>query len=94
MRSFPIPKFELQNVVASASLGTELDLNVLALSLEGADYDPEQVPGLIYRLKDPKTARLLFRSGKVVCTGGKNLESMKKQGEIIIEVARNLGGYH
>ncbi|MCK7510303.1 MAG: hypothetical protein MZV70_43815 [Desulfobacterales bacterium] len=42
----------------------------IALALDGAEYEPEQFPGLIYRLKDPKTATLLFRSGKVVCTGG------------------------
>jgi transcription initiation factor TFIID TATA-box-binding protein len=63
--------------VASTSLGTELDLNALAITLEGADFDSEQFPGLIYRLKDPKTATLLFHSGKVVCTGAKNLEQVK-----------------
>ena len=63
--------------MASASLGTELDLQALAVSLDGADYEPEQFPGLIYRIKDPKTATLLFRSGKVVCTGAKSLEQVK-----------------
>jgi len=56
-------------VVASASLGIELDLQTLALSLDGSEYEPEQFPGLIYRIKDPKAALLLFKSGKVVCTG-------------------------
>ena len=64
-------------MVASASLGTELDLQSLAVSLDGADYEPEQFPGLIYRLKEPKTATLLFRSGKVVCTGAKSLDQVK-----------------
>jgi len=59
-------------VVASASLGTELDLQALARSLEGAEYNPEQFPGLVYRIKEPKAALLLFRSGKVVCTGAKS----------------------
>jgi transcription initiation factor TFIID TATA-box-binding protein len=63
--------------VASTSLGTELDLPALAISLEGADYDPEQFPGLIYRMKDPKAATLLFHSGKVVCTGAKSREQVK-----------------
>jgi transcription initiation factor TFIID TATA-box-binding protein len=58
-------------------LGTELDLPALAISLEGADYDPEQFPGLIYRMKDPKAATLLFHSGKVVCTGAKSREQVK-----------------
>jgi transcription initiation factor TFIID TATA-box-binding protein len=70
-------KIKIENVVASTSLGVELDLPSIALALDGAEYEPEQFPGLIYRLKDPKTATLLFRSGKVVCTGAKSLEHVK-----------------
>src|SRR5207244_2112500 len=62
-------KIRIENVVASTSLGKELDLQAIARALGGAEYEPEQFPGLIYRLKEPKTAILLFRSGKVVCTG-------------------------
>jgi transcription initiation factor TFIID TATA-box-binding protein len=58
-------------------LGTELDLPTIAISLEGSEYEPERFPGLIYRLKEPKTATLLFHSGKVVCTGAKSLEQVK-----------------
>jgi transcription initiation factor TFIID TATA-box-binding protein len=68
---------KIENVVASTSLGGELDLQAIALALDGAEYEPEQFPGLIYRLKEPKTATLLFRSGKVVCTGAKSLEQVK-----------------
>ena len=63
--------------MASTSLGTELDLPTIAISLEGSEYEPERFPGLIYRLKEPKTATLLFHSGKVVCTGAKSLEQVK-----------------
>ncbi|MFP4169566.1 MAG: TATA-box-binding protein [Methanomassiliicoccales archaeon] len=70
-------KIKIENVVASTSLGEELDLQSIALALEGAEYEPEQFPGLIYRLKEPKTATLLFRSGKVVCTGAKSLDDVK-----------------
>jgi transcription initiation factor TFIID TATA-box-binding protein len=70
-------KYRIENVVASTSLGQELDLKAIALALGGSEYEPEQFPGLIYRIKDPKTAILLFRSGKVVCTGAKSLESVK-----------------
>ncbi|MBX8633187.1 MAG: TATA-box-binding protein [Candidatus Thermoplasmatota archaeon] len=72
-----MPNIKIENVVASTSLGEELDLQAIALALEGAEYEPEQFPGLIYRLKEPKTATLLFRSGKVVCTGAKSLEEVK-----------------
>ena len=70
-------KFKIENVVASTSLGEELELQAIARVLGGAEYEPEQFPGLIYRLKEPKTAILLFRSGKVVCTGAKSLEHVK-----------------
>ncbi len=72
------PVIKIENVVASTSLGEELDLPKIALSLEDAEYEPEQFPGLIYRIKEPKTATLLFRSGKVVCTGGKSLDEVKR----------------
>ncbi len=70
-------KIKIENVVATTSLGEDLDLQAIALALEGAEYKPEQFPGLIYRVKEPKTAILLFRSGKVVCTGAKSPEHVK-----------------
>ena len=70
-------KIKIENVVASTSLGKELDLKAIAANTEGAEYEPEQFPGLVYRMKEPKTAALIFRSGKVVCTGGKSLEDVK-----------------
>ncbi|MCI4373827.1 MAG: TATA-box-binding protein, partial [Thermoplasmata archaeon] len=72
-----MPKIRIENVVASTSLGDELDLQSIALGLDGAEYEPEQFPGLIYRLKVPKTAILLFRSGKVVCTGAKSMKEVE-----------------
>jgi transcription initiation factor TFIID TATA-box-binding protein len=72
-------------------LGTELDLTKLALNLNGAEYEPETFPGLVYRIKDPKTATLLFRSGKLVCTGATNLEQVKKAVKIVVESIRKAG---
>lgn len=63
--------------MASTSLGDELDLQSVALTLDGAESEPEQFPGVIFRLKSPKTAILLFRSGKVVCTGGKSMRQVE-----------------
>jgi transcription initiation factor TFIID TATA-box-binding protein len=70
-------KIRIENVVASTSLGKELDLQSISKALEGAEYEPEQFPGLVYRMKSPKAATLLFRSGKVVCTGAKSLEEVR-----------------
>src|SRR5665647_3793072 len=61
----PRDSIEIVNVVGSTSIGQEMDLNQLTRALEGAAYDPKRFPGLVYRTKDPKTAALLFRSGKI-----------------------------
>ena len=66
------PKIEIQNMVASANLHSKIDLEVAADVLDNVMYEPEQFPGLIYRMKNPKTVLLLFASGKLVCTGAKN----------------------
>lgn len=65
------PIITVQNIVASASLGAELNLELAAMKLENTMYEPEQFPGLIYRMKDPKVVILLFGSGKLVITGAK-----------------------
>ena len=80
-------KMNIENVVASTYLGQELDLNKIEDALEGAEYSPQQFPGLVYRLKEPKTATLIFRSGKVVCTGAKCRDDVKVA---ISKVAKDL----
>ena len=67
-------KVTIQNKVASAVLGDVLNLNAVALGLgmENIEYEPEQFPGLVYRMFDPKVVILLFGSGKLVITGGKS----------------------
>jgi len=67
---------KIENVVATTSVGRDLDLKAIALALDNAEYEPEQFPGVVYRIKDPKTATLLFRSGKLVCTGAKSIEAV------------------
>ena len=76
-------RIRIENVVASTSLGDKLDLQAIALGLDRAEYEPEQFPGLIYRLKAPKTAILLFRSGKVVCTRGKSMNQVEEAIRIV-----------
>lgn len=71
------PEIEVQNVVASSHLNQKLNLNRIAFELVGTEYEPEQFPGLVYRLDEPKVAFLLFSSGKIVCTGGKTFDDVK-----------------
>lgn len=66
------PKINIQNIVASGSVGMDLNLNTLAMKLGNTEYEPEQFPGLVYKLPEAKATFLLFSNGKVVCTGTKS----------------------
>jgi len=70
------PEMKIQNIVASANLGGMIDLEKAAYSLGRSMYEPEQFPGLIYRMEEPKVVILLFASGKLVCTGAKKEEDV------------------
>ncbi len=72
------PKITVQNIVASGSIDLKLNLNILALQLENTEYEPEQFPGLVYKLVDPTATFLLFSNGKLVCTGTKNKEQLEE----------------
>ncbi len=70
------PELKVQNIVASANLGGMIDLESAAYTLERTMYEPEQFPGLIYRMEEPKVVLLLFASGKLVCTGARKEEDV------------------
>jgi len=70
------PVINIQNIVASGTVGMDLNLNVLAMKLENTEYEPEQFPGLVYKLPSHKATFLLFSNGKVVCTGTKSEEEV------------------
>jgi len=78
-------KIEIQNVVASATFDQSLPLDRIAIYLENTEYEPEQFPGLVYRLEEPKAAALLFGSGKIVCTGTQSPEQAKEATHKIID---------
>jgi transcription initiation factor TFIID TATA-box-binding protein len=82
---------QVENVVASTSLGQELDLEHLADDIPTAHYDPEQFPGLVYRTQDPKAATLVFRSGEVVTTGAKAINDIHEALDQVTEEISDLG---
>ncbi len=86
------PDFKVQNIVASANLRRELNLGaiVVGLELEGMEYEPEVFPGLVYRIEEPKSAILIFSSGRLVITGGKTLEDCEKSVEVLLNKLRSL----
>ena len=76
-------EIKIENVVAAVELGYELNLDALAFKLEDSEYEPEQFPGLVYRIDDPKVAFLLFSSGRVICAGAKTIAEVKRAIDVL-----------
>ncbi|WP_423793089.1 TATA-box-binding protein [Methanocaldococcus indicus] len=84
------PEIRIQNMVATADLGIEPNLDDIALMVDNTEYEPEQFPGLVYRMDDPKVVVLIFGSGKVVITGLKSLEDGKRALKKILETIKEI----
>lgn len=80
------PEIDITNIVASATLGLELDLYRIAYKLKDVEYEPEQFPGAILKFRDPKASLLLFKNGKVICAGAKN----EKEIQQVLDKAKKL----
>ncbi|MCY0859491.1 MAG: TATA-box-binding protein [Sulfolobaceae archaeon] len=84
------PKIQIQNIVASANLHVHVNLDKAAYILENNMYEPEQFPGLIFRMDDPKVVLLIFSSGKMVITGAKREDEVYKAVKNIYEKLKQL----
>ncbi len=82
------PIVSIVNVVASASVDQKIDLNDITKKFPDTEYNPEQFPGLVFRIKNPKTATLIFRTGKMVCTGATSEELAIKAVNIVVQRLR------
>ncbi|MCI4435362.1 MAG: TATA-box-binding protein [Ignisphaera sp.] len=85
------PRIQLQNIVASANLGAEVLLEKAAFLLENSMYEPEQFPGLIYRMSDPHVVLLIFSSGKMVVTGAKSEDEVFLAVRTVYQKLKELG---
>ena len=85
------PVISVENVVASASVDQKIDLNDLTKKFPDTEYHPDQFPGLVFRLKSPRTATLIFRTGKMVCTGAKSEEMAMKAVKTVVTQLRKGG---
>jgi transcription initiation factor TFIID TATA-box-binding protein len=69
--------FKIENIVASTDVRYPVRLEGLAYEHRAScSYEPELFPGLVYRLLEPKISLLIFVSGKVVITGGRNRDDI------------------
>ncbi len=84
------PKITVQNMVASGSIGMDLNLNSLALELENTEYEPEQFPGLVYKLPGTRATFLLFSNGKIVCTGTRSESKLREAVDMLVKVLQKV----
>ena len=82
---------KIQNVVASGRIDMELNLNNLAMQLENTEYEPEQFPGLVYKLMEAKATFLLFSNGELVCTGTRSEAEVFTAVEMLVKRLLDLG---
>ncbi len=74
-----VVKTKIQNIVLSVTYeDTEFNLEKLARSLDGAVYDPESFPGVVYKSEHPRASFLIFSSGKMNCVGARSLNDAKQ----------------
>ncbi len=85
------PVVSVENVVASASVDQKIDLIKVTEKFPDTEYNPDQFPGLVFRLESPRTATLIFRTGKMVCTGAKSEEMAVKAVRTVVRRLRKGG---
>lgn len=85
------PHVSVENVVASATVDQSIDLNEINDKFPQTEYNPEQFPGLVFRLHNPRTATLIFRTGKMVCTGAKSEEMSLEAVRTVVQRLRKGG---
>src|SRR3972149_5346417 len=81
--------YKIQNIVATTSLEKPIPLTKLARTQPNTEYNPETFPGLVLRIKEPKSAVLVFSSGNLVCTGTKSIEQVKTAGMTLRRCCRS-----
>ncbi|KAM8717395.1 hypothetical protein ACLKA7_004141 [Drosophila subpalustris] len=65
-------EIKLQNIVATFSVDCELDLKTINSRTRNSEYSPKRFRGVIMRMHSPRCTALIFRTGKVICTGARN----------------------
>lgn len=77
--------------MSTANLGVELKLREIAMNCRNAEYNPRRFAAVIMRIREPKTTALIFRSGKMVCTGAKSEELSKDAAKKYAKAIKKVG---
>ncbi len=72
------PKIEIESIVASSKVDARLDLHEAASMLEDAEYNPDRLPVLVYRMTDPAVYMMIFDTGKIICSGARSVDEARR----------------
>lgn len=86
-----IPQPHIVNIVSMVDLCVRLNLRELALKCSNAEYNPRRINAVIMRLKKPKSAALIFNSGKIIVLGAKNEQDSERAAKIFAHSIKGLG---
>jgi transcription initiation factor TFIID TATA-box-binding protein len=75
-RAYKVPEIKVVNIVVSTFL-QNVDIEKVKQDMN-TEYYPKQFPGVVHRSNNPKAAMLLFKTGKVICTGVRQIEDSYK----------------
>ncbi|XP_058448347.1 TBP-related factor isoform X2 [Malaya genurostris] len=67
-----INSVQVKNCMATVSLGCELNLQTINFRTRNSEYNPSRFHGVVMRIREPRCTALVFRTGKIVCTGARN----------------------
>ena len=81
---------KVHNVVASLKVGDKIPLVRLVEYVDSVEYEPDQFPGLVLRLDDPKSAALVFSNGKVISTGTKSAQQAGEAVNKLLDIFKDL----
>ena len=85
------PVVKIENIVASATVKHRIELNSVVRAFPDAEYRPGRFPGLVFRLKKPKTSTLIFGSGKMICTGARSENEARRALKKLVKVLKEGG---
>ena len=71
------PVIDIEKIVAAFKMTKPFELEKVAELLEGAEYDPEKIQGVVYRTTEPKSEFLILEKGKIICTGSKSIKDIQ-----------------
>nr|QBF54186.1 TATA-box-binding protein [Hermetia illucens] len=89
-----VNSIKMQNVVSTVNLGCDLDLQNINFRTRNSEYTPSRFHGVVMRIREPRCTALIFRTGKVICTGARNeidaLLAARKFARIIQKLGNNV----